>query len=304
MPKLNGARSKRSRSRKRQFGETKPNLDKPSFNIKLKEVEKIKVKSDHEIELEKYQQQRRLEREAYIKKEREKENTIKFEVVSPIKKDPNRGMRFIKCNNDPINRGRLGHSNTFLNDVKKYLARAKVISSIEGYIALSDTEKFNGKFRYSKFVGVIDESDISINSNLTSVTMRKDFYPQLNSTFYYEICYQNTFLDDDDPVLSSTGFVVSEYPNFKVYLEDRDGKIVLYRIDKSSGDKIILNFSQGDINYEKGEVILYDLTIIKGSFNDNRIELRVLPKSNDIVAKREVYLDVDVAKSKFQVYQE
>jgi hypothetical protein len=28
-----------------------------------------------------------------LKKEREKENTIKFEVVSPIKKDPNRGMR-------------------------------------------------------------------------------------------------------------------------------------------------------------------------------------------------------------------
>jgi hypothetical protein len=60
-----------------------------------------------------------LSERAYIKKEREKENTIKFEVVSPIKKDPNRGMRFIKCNNDPINRGRLGHSKTFLNDVQK-----------------------------------------------------------------------------------------------------------------------------------------------------------------------------------------
>ena len=57
--------------------------------------------------------------EELIYKEREKENTIKFEVVSPIKKDPNRGMRLIKCNNDPINRGRLGHSKTFLNDVKK-----------------------------------------------------------------------------------------------------------------------------------------------------------------------------------------
>ena len=91
----------------------------PSFNIELKEVEKIDVKSDHEIELDKYQQQRRLEREAYIKKEREKENTIKFEVVSPIRKDPNRGMRFVSCNNEPINRGRLGHSKTFLNDIKK-----------------------------------------------------------------------------------------------------------------------------------------------------------------------------------------
>ena len=69
--------------------------------------------------------------------------------------------------------------------------RDKVIASIQAYIDTSDTEKFNGKFRYSKFVGVIDDADVSINSNLTSLTMRKDFYPQLNSTFYYEVCFQN-----------------------------------------------------------------------------------------------------------------
>ena len=54
-----------------------------------------------------------------ILKKREKENIIKFEVVSPIWKDPNKGMRFIKCNNEPINRGRLDHSKTFLKDIKK-----------------------------------------------------------------------------------------------------------------------------------------------------------------------------------------
>ena len=183
--------------------------------------------------------------------------------------------------------------------------RTKVISGVQSYIDKSDTEKFNGKFRYSKFVGVIDDADRSINSNLTSVKMRKDFYPQINSSFYYEVCYQNAFdIDCDNPVLSSTGFVVSEYPTRTVYLEDRDGKIVLYRLDPLTGSKIVLNDSQGDIDYEKGEVMLYDLTIIKGSFADNKIELRVTPRSNDIVAKREVYLDVDVPKSKFQVYQE
>ena len=145
MKKQDGARFKISKSRKRKFGETKPNFNKmvkeeckrfeqlgekkisetkpksdvPFFNIKLKEVEKIKVKSDDEIELDKYQEQKKLEREAYIKKEREKDNIIKFEVVSPIKKDPNRGMRFVSCNNEPINRGRLGHSKTFLKDIKK-----------------------------------------------------------------------------------------------------------------------------------------------------------------------------------------
>ncbi len=67
----------------------------------------------------KFDEEKRLEREAYIKKEREEKNTIKFEVVTPIRKDPNRGMKFVKCNNDPINRGKLGHSKTFLKHIKK-----------------------------------------------------------------------------------------------------------------------------------------------------------------------------------------
>ena len=183
--------------------------------------------------------------------------------------------------------------------------RDKVISSIQTYIDTSDTEKFNGKFRYSKFVGVIDDADKSINSNLTSLTMRKDFYPSLNSTFYYEVCFQNAFDEDcDDPVLSSTGFRVTEYPNFDVYVEDRNGKIILYRLDTVTGDKVVLDNDIGDIDYVRGELKMYNLTIIKGSFFDNRISVRVKPLSNDIKAMREVYLDVDVANSSFTAYKE
>ena len=183
--------------------------------------------------------------------------------------------------------------------------RDKVIASVQSYLDTSDTEKFNGKFRYSKAVGVIDDADRAINSNLTSVTMRKDFYPQLNSTFYYELCFQNTFETDcDDPVLSSTGFRVTEYPNFDVYLEDKAGKIVLYRLDTVTGEKVVLDSEVGDIDYAKGELKMYALTIIKGSFFDNRISLRVKPLSNDIKALREVYLDVDVANSSFTAYKE
>ena len=183
--------------------------------------------------------------------------------------------------------------------------RDSVITSIQGYINESDTEKFNGKFRYSKFVGVIDDADVSINSNLTSLMMRKDFYPQLNSTFYYEVCFQNAFDEDcDDPVLSSTGFRVTEYPNFDVYVEDRNKKIVLYRLDSVTGEKVVLDSDIGDIDYVKGELKMYALTIIKGSFFDNRISLRVKPLSNDIKAMREVYLDVDVPNSSFTAYKE
>jgi len=183
--------------------------------------------------------------------------------------------------------------------------RSRVISGLNQYILQSDTEKFNGKFRYSKFISVIDDSDKAINSNQTSIIMRKDFYPSLNSTFFYEICYQNEFdRDCEGSSVMSTGFTVSEYPNDTVYFEDMNGKIVLYRLDSISGNKITLNDSQGIVNYEKGEVLLYNLTIIKGSFDDNRIEVRAKPLLNDINALRNVYLDVDIARSKFTAYPE
>ena len=100
-------------------------------------------------------------------------------------------------------------------DLTPQQVRALVIGSFQSYIEKSDTEKFNGKFRHSKAVAVIDNTLKAINSNITEVVMRKDFYPQLNSTFYYEICFQNAFDKDcDGPTLSTTGFRVTEYPNF------------------------------------------------------------------------------------------
>jgi len=184
--------------------------------------------------------------------------------------------------------------------------KSKVLAGLESYIASSDTEKFNGKFRYSKFVGVIDDADRSINSNLTTVKMRKDFYPQINSTFFYEVCFQNAFDNtcDDDVIVQSTGFKISEFPLETVYLEDRFGKMILYRIDSITGEKIVVNDSVGTVDYVKGEIRLYDLTIIEGSFFDNRIEIRTVPLSNDIRATREVYLDVDIPRSSFTIYTE
>ena len=200
-------------------------------------------------------------------------------------------------------------SHIFFDGTKTELLPQQVAGNaakgITEYLKTSQTEKFNGKFRYSKFVSVIDESDRAIRSNLTSVTLRKDFIAQLNSSTFYEICYQNAFdTDCDNPVVSSTGFITLEYPNYTTYLEDRSGKIVLYRLDPVSGEKIILNDSLGDVDYAKGEIMLYDVTLIQGSFSDNRIELRVKPASNDVTVLREVYLDVDVAKSKFTATKE
>lgn len=184
-------------------------------------------------------------------------------------------------------------------DIKK-----KAIAAVENYISSSDTEKFNGKFRYSKFISVIDNADKSINSNETNVAMRKDFYPNINSKSYYEVCYQNRFADYcDEPVVQSTGFVVSEFPTITVYFQDVAGKIVLYTLDNFGNKKVLRDFI-GKVDYLKGEVMIDKLTIIKGSFSDNKIEVRVKPYYKDLNALRNVYLDIDISKSTFITYPE
>ena len=134
--------------------------------------------------------------------------------------------------------------------------------------------------------------------------MRKDFYPNLNSKSYYELCYQNRFAEYcGEPIVESTGFVTSQYPNNTVYFEDRDGIIVLYTLDSAS-QKIVLKDKIGMVDYEKGEIMIDNLTIIKGSFADNRIQVRVKPGDKDLKALRNVYLDVDIANSTFNTYPE
>ena len=193
-------------------------------------------------------------------------------------------------------------TNQFPEDIK-----IKVSNGVEDYTKLSGTEKFNGKFRYSKYIGIIDGADRSITSNTTTVKMRKDFYPLINSTSYYELCFQNPFKNscpEDGPVIESTGFKIQEYPTYVVYMEDRLGKMILYRLDPGTGEKIVLKDYIGDVDYDEGEIKLYDVTIIQGTFFDNRISVRVVPRNNDIDASRHMYLDLDVANSKFAVYPE
>ena len=200
-------------------------------------------------------------------------------------------------------------SNIYYNGTKTKMLPTEVASTVSTaiteYLKTSGTEKFNGKFRYSKFIGVIDNTDRAINSNDTNVTMRKDFIAQINASSYYEVCYGNPFLIDcNNPVVWSTGMTVFEYPTYTSYLEDRNGKLVLYRLDSITGEKILLNDSVGTVDYTKGEITMDDFTILKGTFSDNRIELRVKPANKDIEVKREMYLDVDVSKSKFVAYKE
>jgi len=87
-------------------------IDMPVFYLK---DEPVKEEKDDKLnELKEYQKMRDRERAEELKRLREEDNKVKFTSVEPLRKDPNRGMRFVSCS-EPINKGKLGSSRSFLN---------------------------------------------------------------------------------------------------------------------------------------------------------------------------------------------
>ena len=85
-------------------------------NVDIKKDKVEETSKDNEL-LE-YQKKRDRERAEQLEKERAKDKQIVFNIVEPIRKDPNRGMRFVNCTG-PVNRGKLGHSKAFLYKANK-----------------------------------------------------------------------------------------------------------------------------------------------------------------------------------------
>ena len=99
--------------------ETKVKVENIDMSVFLPKKEPIiKEESNKDNELEEYLQKKELERAEELKRSREENQTVKFTSVKPPRKDPNRGMRFVRCT-EPINKGKLGSSRSFIKKKDK-----------------------------------------------------------------------------------------------------------------------------------------------------------------------------------------
>ena len=99
--------------------ETKVKVEDIDMSVFLPKKEPItKEESNKDNELEEYLQKKELERAEELKRSREEDQTVKFTSVKPPRKDPNRGMRFVRCT-EPINKGKLGSSKSFIKKKDK-----------------------------------------------------------------------------------------------------------------------------------------------------------------------------------------
>jgi len=169
-----------------------------------------------------------------------------------------------------------------------------VKNTIVGFGATKDLNRFNGKFKYSKLIGSIDDSDKGITSNITRVRMRKNFQVIPNVFASYEVCYGNRISENTDIV--SSGFkITGQNSNYVFYLEkiENTNTIAIFRYDGSI--KRYYSKNVGSINFEKGEININAININSVIGNTGYITVSVIPKSNDIMALRDLYLSIDPA---------
>lgn len=176
--------------------------------------------------------------------------------------------------------------------------KTRITNSLTQYSNSIDLNKFGGRFKYSKVLQVIDNTDDSITSNITKVRIRRDLKAITGQFAQYELCFGNKFhINREGYNIKSTGFKISNEPD-TVYLTDvpdsvgTNGIIAVINASK----KVIVK-SAGTIDYLKGEIRLGTIKISATSLADNTIEIQAFPESNDIVGLNDLYLNFSISKS-------
>ena len=184
-----------------------------------------------------------------------------------------------------------------------------VSNNVQKYANSSELNKYGARFKYSKFLRIIDDSHESITSNITTVQMRRDLKPVLNSLATYEICFGNQFhiKNNDGFNIKSSGFYINGIED-PVYLTDVPdvngitGIINIFRLDSADQYKIIVA-NAGTINYVKGEINLDAINILQTVKNDGEpiIEISAIPESNDIIGLQDLYLNLNISDVSLEI---
>ena len=179
--------------------------------------------------------------------------------------------------------------------------KTKVINGLTLYSNSVDINKFGGRFKYSKVLGVIDNINTAISSNITKVRIRRNLNAILNRYVQYELCFGNQFnVKPEGLNIKSTGFTVLGESE-TVYLTDTPnadkltGTISI--VKELNNDKIVVVEEAGTVDYIKGEINLTTINITSTVKSNNVIEVQAFPDSNDIIGLKDLYLKFSISDS-------
>ena len=187
--------------------------------------------------------------------------------------------------------------------------KTNVIDAVSEFGKQADLNKFGGRFKYSKMTSVIDGVDDSITSNITNVIIRRNLKSLIDQFTQYELCFDNEFYHELDSYnIKSTGFSVSGVDG-TVYIADKVvpgsdiGNLFLFKLTDAV-DVEIVSTNFGTVDYKKGEIIINTVNITSTLLPENIIEIQAVPLSNDVLGRKELYLQLSSDKSNFTMRQD
>ena len=178
-------------------------------------------------------------------------------------------------------------SGTLINDVR---------TTIDTYNTNS-LEDFGDRFRYSQLTQLVDNTDISILNNTTSVKIRKTIFPSLIQASNYTLDFRNSIFHPNDEFIgavSSTLFVVKDSTGTtfeNCQFEDLNG--ILRIVQFLNNQRTIISSNSGTVDYGTGVVVIENFLPIR--FTGSVISIILQPNSEDIVPFREQILRIDPA---------
>lgn len=146
----------------------------------------------------------------------------------------------------------------------------------------TNLKKFDGVLRYSQLVRLIDEVDQAIVNNTTKILVRREFTPRYNLSSEYKLNMINPIFNSTIPAESviSTGFYIPNTANVHYIDDDGQGNLRLFYFDAQQ-NKYIVNPKIGEVDYNRGTLIVRNLTIT--SMADAAFEFVLKPESYDVV---------------------
>ena len=179
------------------------------------------------------------------------------------------------------------------------------------YAESTELNKYGARFKYSKFLKTIDESHESVTSNITTIQMRRDLRVVLNTFAEYQIGFGNEFhiKSMNGYNIKSSALRVSDTSQI-VYISDlpntnrETGSLFLFTVPSpNSTTPTIVKRNIGNINYKKGLITLNPINIQSGKIKDGQtiIEISVTPHSNDVIGLQDLYLQLDISNSNFEM---
>ena len=185
------------------------------------------------------------------------------------------------------------------------MVSSTILNNINKLAASAELNKYGARFKYSKFLKVIDQSHESITSNITTVEMRRDLRLAIDQFAEYAIDFGNEFhiSSMDGFNIRSTAFRVLDIGR-PVYLYDlpntdrNTGSLGLFSLDSpGSTTPLIERSNVGVVNYKTGRITLNPINIVSGKTKDAQqiMEISVVPHSNDVIGLQDLYLQLDTS---------